>query len=60
MDEEHIGKSDRDLLIQVVNDMGWVKKFMVDHLAHHKKLFYTGIGIVVTLLISMGLFIITQ
>ena len=60
MDEKHVGKSDRDLLIQVVNDMGWVKKFMVDHLAHHRKLFYTGVGIVITLLISMGLLILAQ
>ena len=60
MDENHIGKSDRDLLIQVVNDMGWVKKFMVDHLVHHRKLFFLGLGIVGSLLLSMGLFIITK
>ena len=60
MDEkEHIGKSDRDLLIQVVNDMGWVKKFMVSHLAHHKRLFFAGLGIVLSLLMAMGLLIIT-
>ncbi len=55
MDEKHIGKSDRDLLIQVVNDMGWVKKFMVDHLAHHRKLFFTGLGIVGSFVLAMVL-----
>lgn len=60
MDEKHIGKSDRDLLIQVVNDMGWVKKFMVDHLAHHRKLFFAGLGIILSLLMAMGLYIFTQ
>jgi len=60
MDENHIEKSDRDLLIQVVNDMTWVKKFMVDHLAHHRKLFFTGLGILLSLLMAMGLYIIAQ
>ena len=60
MDEKHVGKSDRDLLIQVVNDMGWVKKFMVSHLAHHRKLFFAGLGIIGSLLLAMGLFILTK
>lgn len=60
MDEKHIGKSDRDLLITMVNDMRWVKKFMVDHVAHHRKLFFAGLGIIGSLLLAMGLVIFTQ
>ena len=59
MDEKHIEKSDRDLLIQVVNDMGWVKKFMVAHLAHHSRLFFAGLAMVGSLIAAMILLIVT-
>ena len=59
MDEKHTDKSDRDLLIQVVNDMGWVKKFMVTHAAHHARLFFTGLAMIGSLIAAMVLLIIT-
>lgn len=59
MDEKYAEKTDRDLLIQVVNDMGWVKKFMVSHLAHHSRLFFTGLAMIGSLIAAMALLIIT-
>ncbi len=59
MDEKHVEKSDRDLLVQVVNDMVWVKQFMKDHLIHHARLFFTGLAMIGSLIAAMILLIIT-
>ena len=57
---EHDTKTDRDLLIQAVNDICWLKKIMGNHLQHHSKLLYWVLGIMGSLIIAMVLLIITQ
>lgn len=59
MDEKHVDKSDRDLLIQVVNDMRWVKQFMKDHVTHHSRLFFAGLAMAGSLIVAMALMILT-
>ena len=56
---EHENKSDRDLLIQAVNDICWLKKIMGNHLQHHSKLLYWVLGIMGSLITAMVLLIIT-
>ncbi len=57
---EHDTKTDRDLLIQAVNDICWLKKIMGNHLQHHSKLLYWVLGIMGSLIIAMALLIITR
>lgn len=51
---EHDNKTDRDLLVQAVNDICWLKKIMGNHLQHHSKLLFWGLGIMATLVIALA------
>lgn len=53
-------KTDRDLLVELSTDVKWIKLLLTGHIAHHKKLFFTGLAIVVALVTAMGSYIITQ
>ncbi len=53
-------KTDRDLLVELSTDIKWIKLLLTGHIAHHKKLFFTGLAIVVTLVIAMGSYILSQ
>jgi len=57
---EKTEQTDRDLLMELSTDVKWIKNLLTDHMAHHKRLFFAGIGVVTTLLISMGFYILTQ
>ena len=53
-------KTDRDLLVELSTDVKWIKMLMTGHIAHHKKLFFTGLGIVGSLVIALVLLVIAQ
>lgn len=48
-------KTDRDLLVELSTDVKWIKVLMTGHIAHHRKLFFTGLGIVTSFLLAMVL-----
>ncbi len=53
-------KTDRDLLIELTTDVSWIKALMTGHIAHHRKLFFTGLGVIGSLIVALVLLIITQ
>ena len=53
-------KTDRDLLVELSTDIKWIKLLLTGHIAHHKKLFFAGLSILLSLLVTMGLLIITK
>ncbi len=53
-------KTDRDLLVELSTDVTWIKMLMTGHIAHHKKLFFAGIGVIGSLFIAMILLIFTR
>jgi len=52
-------KTDRDLLVELSTDVKWIKMLMTGHIAHHKKLFFAGLGIVASFVAALLLLIIT-
>jgi len=53
-------RTDRDLLVELTTDIKWIKDLMTGHIAHHRKLFFAGLGVVGSLFAAMILLIITQ
>ena len=53
-------KTDRDLLIELSTDVTWIKLLLTGHIAHHKKLFFTGLGVIGSLIVALVLLIINQ
>jgi hypothetical protein len=43
-------KTDHDILVELKIDMKWVKQFLTDHHAHHRRLLYVGIGVIASVL----------
>lgn len=56
---EHESKTDRELLIQAVTDICWLKNLMTGHLQHHARLYFAGLGIASSLIITLIVFIVT-
>ncbi len=48
-------KTDRDLLVELSTDVKWIKLLLTGHIAHHKKLFFAGLGIVGSFILAMVL-----
>ncbi len=55
----HEDKTDRELLIQAVTDIGWIKKILQGHLQHHTKLFFAGLTVMGGLVTGLVLLIVT-
>ncbi len=56
---DHDNMTDRELLIQAVTDIGWIKSGLAGHLQHHARLYFAGLGIMSTLIITLVVFIVT-
>ena len=48
-------KTDRGLLVELSTDVKWIKLLLTGHIAHHKKLFFAGLGIVGSFILAMVL-----
>jgi hypothetical protein len=48
-------KSNRELLISLSTDMTWVKQILTDHMAHHRRLLYAGIGLITAISAGVAL-----
>ena len=57
---EHDAKTDRELLIQAVTDICWIKKILQGHLQHHTRLFFAGLAVVGSLITALVLLAITK
>ncbi len=57
--KKHHNMTDRELLIQAATDIVWLKELMTGHLQHHARLYFAGLGIMSTLIITLVVFIVT-
>ncbi len=49
-------QKDRDILmVELSTDVKWIKLLLTGHIAHHKKLFFAGLGIVGSFILAMVL-----
>ncbi len=48
-------QKDRDTLIEIRTDVQWIKNLLTGHIAHHKKLFFAGLGVVGSFVLAMVL-----
>ena len=59
MADEHNNMTDRELLVQAVTDIGWIKEGLSGHLKHHARLYFAGLGVASSLIITLMVFIVT-
>lgn len=52
-------RTDRELLLELANDVKWIREIVEKHLAEHHRLLLAGIGVSGSLLIGLLLALVT-